>query len=264
MEGTKLLSFKEPIHEIELHVWSIPILTLENSPYQRKMSTDIRNKLASSLTVGMLGMLTVVQVDGQWLVVDGQHRRSAFIKAKGNAEVICLEIPAEFRYHALLFNIEKADQIKDSCLKVYHMYEDLAEKNPERTEKWLQQYLLGKPYYASLAYAYVMNELSSPSLVETAVKKFDDWLELPLSEAIHVRRNRGEAIAYLAKTVNEVAERDGLIGQGSHLLKSSIMSKTTMALWGRAKRTDNGFDQAIQAMLEHILQNDWSWLGGPK
>ena len=109
-----------------------------------------------------------------------------------------------------------------------------------------------------------MNELASPSLVKTAIKKFDDWLELPLAEAIHIRRSRGEAIAYLAKTVNEVAERDGLIGQGSHLLKSSIMSKTTMALWGRAKSTDNGFDQAIQAMLEHILNNDWSWLGGPK
>jgi len=260
--AVKIAEWQEPIHGEKLILWSIPYMELEISPYQRKESTNLRNKLAASINIGFFSPLLVVRKEEKWLIIDGQHRKHAFMRAKGNFPMQCIEIPEKFMYYPLIFNIEKSDQIKDICVKVHAMYLDFVDNSGDKTERDLTEFLMDNPYYISLSFAHVEFELSSPSLVETSVKKFDDWAEGSLAETIYERRKRGELIANLAQTVEEVAERDGICGQAAFQLKKAIISKTNVGLWGRKRSIDETFDEAIAMMVDFILTKDWSFLAG--
>jgi ParB family chromosome partitioning protein len=185
----------------------------------------------------------------------------AFMRAKGSFPMTAIEIPVEFLDYVLIYNIEMADKIKDTCVKAHAFYLEKVSLWGEKLERELSPYLLGNPYYISLAFAHVENELASPSLVETAVKKFDTWVELPLFEALEERRRRGQMIASLAAAVNDAAINAGIEGSGAHELKKSIISKTNVALWGKKRSIEENFNDAILMMIEHINSTDWSFLG---
>jgi hypothetical protein len=257
----KICDFQDPVHGIPLALWEIDYMELKNSPFQRVESTNLRNKLAQSINVGFFVPLLIVFKDGVPLIVDGQHRYHAFMRAKGAFPILCIEIPERFMYNALIYNIEASDKIKDTCTKVHSMYNHFVIETPEKSEKTLAEYLLDTPYYISLAFAYVDYELSSPSLVETVVKKFDGWIDAPLPVAAEERQRRGQAIAKLEATVNEVAARDGIGGSGAFQLKSAIVSKSSGALWGRKRNVGEDFHYALGMLTEHILISDWSFLG---
>lgn len=256
-----LATFEEPVNGITLRLWSIHYEKLRVSPFQRVESTNLRNKLAQSIAVGFFVPLLVVRIGDEFLIVDGQHRYHAFIRAKGNFPMLCIEIPEEFMYKALIYNIESPDKIKDTCTKVYSVYSHFVEDKPEEIETFMAPYTLDNPHYITLAYAYTEFELSSPSLVETVVKKFDRWLVTPLAEAAMERRLRGELVAKVEQAVNDVALRDGITGQGAFQLKSAVVSKSSGALWGRKRNVDEDFHYALGMLIEQIYGNDWSFLG---
>lgn len=257
MDYRVIAEWNEPINGAPLRLIEIQWTDLKNSPFQRAESTGLKNKLASSITHGFFVPLLVVRYNGEWVIVDGQHRKAAIMKAKGNIMVTCIEVPLSFMYQPLIYNVEMGDKIKDTCLKVHALYCQLAMEQPETLELSIAPMLLNSPHFATLAFAHVENELSSPSLVETAVKKFDDWTKLPLNESIEERRSRACMVADLEASVNSVAARDGF---REHPLKAAVITKTNVALWGKARNVSEEFSTAIQMMIDHIESSDWSFL----
>lgn len=251
----QICTFTEPVHEIELTLWKIDLFELKTSPFQRKESDNFVKKLSNSIGLGFFAPLLVVNDEGEWIVIDGQHRIAALLKAKGNFPVPCIELPKRFMLHALTYNVELADKIKDICTKGYYLYSYFVENYPESTEQKLSDYFFSSPYYVSLAFAYIQHGLSSPSLVETSVKKFDDWIDLTLPQCRDERERRGYLISSLENTVNNV-------GFSDYFLKQAIISKTNKALWGNKRKLNETFENGINQMIDHIESTDWSFLGG--
>ncbi len=259
-EPRLLTTWIDPVTKAELRLWEISPFSLELSPFQRPESSLLKNRLAKSISIGFFCPIIIVRKDNQWFVVDGQHRVAGFKKSQGNFPMVAVEIPEEFMYYCMLFNIEMADKIKDICAKTYEVYANFYTYSPTIPERDIAKYIENMPSYITLAYAYVDYGLASPSLVETAVKKFDGWTDLPFSRAHFERQTRGELVARLENAVNTAAETYGIAGSGAHQLKKSIVSKTTMALWGRARNVEETFEDGISMMVQHIDTFDWGFL----
>lgn len=254
-----LTTFTEPVHGIECSIYMVSPFELQRSPFQRGESTNFVKKLAQSISIGFFAPPLVVRdEEGNFVIIDGQHRLAAMLKAKGNFPIPVIELPRRYMYYALTYNVELSDKIKDICTKGYYIYDHFARETPEAKESSLDDYFLGMPHYMTLSFAFMEHGLHSPSLVEVPTKKLDDWTDLPLHAARENRVERGHLIALLENAVNQAAKDAGF---SEHLLKQAIVSKTNMALWGRKRNVDEAFNEGIDKMIGHIETTDWSFLG---
>lgn len=256
-------SFVCPITKKTLIFTTLPYIKLMPGRYQRELSTTFSGKMSKSMVNGFLVPILVTPVDDEhYEVIDGQHRLYTMgnLGCQPDTLIPCVVLPPEYRDLPLIYNIEKDDNIKDICTKLYHLYIDHVENNPDETEMDLQSSALGQPYYITLAVAHREKGLESPSMVESVVKKLDrDFLPVELSEALDVRRVMADQVKALDLLVAETAGRYHIT---DYNLKKSIISKTSMDLWGRTRNLSETFDEGMDKIMAAIKSTDWSWMAG--
>lgn len=254
------MQFNEPVKSQTFSFELIARSALELSPYQRSFASALVNKLTTSISNGFLVPVLMVRKDGKNLIVDGQHRLRAADKVLQNDyQVPCIVLPEAFLDLPLTYNIEQKDNIRDITTKVHSLYVDYTAKSPEIEENSLGKAVLYTPYYLSIAFAFMEYALSSPSLVESAVKKLDrEFLPKPLSEAIIERREMGYLVRNLEDVVYEQTEKYAI---KDYNLKMAIISKSSQALWGR-KRVKEDFYEGMSMLTDQIRNTDWSWMAG--
>ncbi len=249
------MKYKEPVKKEELEFKLVKLSDLKIHEYQRDLSSGLVSKLANSLWNGFI-MPLIVNKDME--ILDGQHRYIALkekILNDENPEVPVIVVPGTWEEIPLYLNIEKGDNVKDKCTKLYKLYMDKFMDDPSLKESELNPACQWQPYLWTLAFAYVEGNLPSPSLVETTIKKFDGGLDLCLDESIDIRRSRAEKVCRLADLVNEIASENGF---RDFNLKKAVLTKSTSALWGRSRTLGLEFDQAIQELEDQISMTDWS------
>ncbi len=258
-----MFHFNEPVHQIGCAFGMVPRTLLKVSPYQRDKSSNLVTKLVPSVGEGFVIPVLVVEVDGLFEVIDGQHRLESLDKhCSGNYEVPCIIVPLKFRDLFLMFNIEKSDNIKDKATKIYSFYIQQLKNGTPATEQDLAKVFVYQSYAISIAFAYKEFDLASPSLVESAVKKFDnkDFLRDALDEAVTVRRHRGKRIKALEQRVLEICAD---VGVTDFSLRKSIITISTGNLWGRKRNILEDFDSGMDKLLEQIGESaQRSWLAG--
>lgn len=260
MQAEKICIFTEPINDIELELWFIPATMLKVSSYQRKFSKPLMHKIARSIAKGFFTPLLVILEDDTWQIVDGQHRWGAIINVKGNVSIPCIRIPERFKDYALIYNVEKSDDIKDRCRKVYEMYSNFVLDYPERPENFIAEYI-PEPHLLSLSFAHMENGVTTLSLVETCIKKFDFFLDTKMQIAISTRQHRGTLVAMLIEAIKDAALSAGVT---DYFVKQSIMGKTNKALWEGKRQVDVPFDEGMEKSIAHIQDTDWGFLNNFK
>ncbi len=258
------MTFVEPIRGVECTFEMIIRTSLVPSPYQRDLGTALVNKLLTSVDIGFIVPILVVQNNGVYEVIDGQHRLAAADKLKGREPyfVPCIILPERFKDRPLFFNIEKSDNIRDQATKVYNLYNHFLETAPDTIETTLAGSCGYMSYLISVAFAYREFEISSPSLVEPPCKKLDakSFLGEPLSTAVHIRRNRGMLLRDLESAVNRVCEENSI---KDFQLKNAIISQSSQRIWGsRVRHVDSSFEDGIQELITAIEDGNWSWMAG--
>lgn len=256
--------FTEPVRDVECRFELIDRTALVMSPYQRDLATTLVNKLLVSVDQGFIVPLLVVEVDGMFEVIDGQHRLAAVDKLKGRESysVPCIVLPERFKERPLFFNIEKSDNIRDQATKIYNLYNHFIETAPEMNERALAPACGFMSYLISIAFAYKEFDISSPSLVEPPCKKLDakDFLDNSLVDAVIVRRNRAMLIRDLENAVNQAANDYNV---KDFQLKTAMVSQASQRLWGaRVRHVDQSFEDGITDLIEEIKNSDWSWMAG--
>jgi len=253
---------------------------LELSPFQRDLSSGTVNKLRRSIErLGFLIPLVVVEVDkslaeklklpaGKFLVVDGQHRFKAGL-ACGMEKFPCVITKRSVLNFPLHLNIEKADNVKDKATKVHRLYLRALEFSPETSEVSAFQLALEQDgsYVIPLAFGYCEKGLKSPSLVEDFVKKCASWTELPLKEAVALRRKEGEMLAGLEAVITFTAETHGI---SDFVLKKTMLAIAMKERFGeaRGKRTlvniDVDMQTAVSELGKVLTEKDWQFLTAKK
>jgi len=263
--------FKPEIHWISANKLYI-------SPFQRPPSEALVKKLKASIEeVGFITPLVVVPLNDAlkrklgmseevkgFLVVDGQHRYKAGLQL-GMEAFPCIIAPKEILNYPLHLNIEKPDNIKDKAEKIYNFYLRACYMSPSASEVMALEPALkhDNPAVIPIAFAYREAGLRSPSLVEDLCKKVAYLSELPLEEAIKVRREEAEALKSLEDTLTGVAE---VYGVKDFLLRKSMLAIAMKDEFGevRGKRTyiniDTDLRSAISRISQRLTEKDWQFL----
>jgi len=261
------MQFVDPITGDHYEFKHIPITQLFPGEYQRELSTGLVGKLAKSMIHGFFTPLMVIEkhIDDVLVyeIIDGQHRYGAIMKmASGTAiEVPCIVMPSKFKELPLIFNIEKSDNIKDICAKLYHYYINMVENfGAEVTEQAMQNATLGLPYYITLSIAYKEFGIKSPSLVESIAKKLDTaYFAAAVGDAYGYRQTMAQSIVTLERAVEAACEKFHIKDAN---LKKSIVSKTATDLgWSRIT-PDCNFLEGIDLMIAKIESSNWGWMAG--
>lgn len=216
---------------VKLGQWEFRLIPSEKlyvSNLQRKPSKPHIKNLAESISnVGFISVLTVVEGDnGKYIIVDGQHRYLAGLEV-GMKEFPCLVIPKEMEYKLQNFNIEKAPSISEKVYVAGRIYETLLEKEPNKNEADLEDYI-DESSYITLHY-FVENSENSRGLSSwnSLIALSDYFFEEPLKEASKERKRRGKILAEevapiileIADMIKERTEGQWTIAQAISLVK---------------------------------------------
>lgn len=240
--------------------------------YQRTLSNTFTNKLLNSLDFGFVVPLLVVPVEnGNYAVIDGQHRLAAFRKlhnVQADTALPAIILPRQYKNIPLMFNIEHGDSLKDKLEKVWSLYLDHVQQ--ASSEKDLSRAVNFEFYLISLGFAYAEKGLKTPSLVESAVKKLDNeylgerledgtWAALSMQEALSERRRHAARIVELENAILSIADKYHVTDYNA---KKSILSTSINNLWGRKRKLDVSFDDGMDSIFSMLENTDWAFLEG--
>lgn len=259
-----MFEFTEPVLKEQLAFAMIKFTNLRPGHYQRTLSTTFAGQMTKSMINGFICPILVCEDgEGGYEVLDGQHRIYALSSLGANVEteVPCIILPPKFKNLPLIFNVEKDDNIKDICSKLHSLYVEFVDKfGEEMQENALAGSAMGQPYYITLAFAHMEFGLESPSLVESVVKKLDrDFFHETLLDSVDARRVMAAKAKELEQVVAAIALKFRIT---DYNLKKSIISKSSMEIWGRARSASETYFEGMDMLIKKIEETNWSWMAG--
>ena len=257
------VKFKDPVAGVKLTFALLSVEQLVESPFQRRLSQGHVQRILANSGRGFFRPLLVVPTkdndaeDEKFVVVDGQHSLAALRQlCPSSAQIPCIILPPGYEHYALLYNVEKADNLQDRCTKAYRLMQDFVRTCPQEPERILEPYINAKPHLLTLAFAAEEQQATGLSVVEFVIQRLDNWLDMSLKDACGVRRMYGSQVALLINTVNEVAKAFDV---SDYHARAMIVTKAAKSLWGN-RPPDISFTDAINALIETIQATDWSFL----
>jgi len=238
----------EPVKKQKLAIAYFNVDELEIPPFQRDVSESLRKHLEIAIDkLGFLTPIVVVPKDGKYYVVDGMHRLEA-VRSLGVKEIIAVIADESLYHHILEFNTEKPPTIRDKAKQAYRLYQDILSAEPETIEEDLFTYLKD-PCLITLGFAIEeINSKFPAGFYDDFVGKIDQFLTLPLSEAVAERRKRAELIVQLNEVVTE---KYGEFQWDNPLMKGDIVRKAIQRAYGvRVRSIEDDFYTAIERVME--------------
>jgi ParB family chromosome partitioning protein len=240
----EIASFQEPVKNRTLSLCLLDVKEVEIPHFQRDLSETLKGRLKTAIEkLGFLVPIIVVQREGKFYVIDGQHRFFA-LRELGVDEILAIVVDEELYHYFLELNTEKPPNVKEKSKQAYRLYMELFKENDSQLEEDLIDYF-EKPEYITLG--FTIEELEpkfSASFYESFVSKIDKFLRLPLSSAVEERRNRAKALFELNKLVNE---KYAEFGWDNALLKGEIIKKAVQKAYGvRVRTIPDDFYTAIE------------------
>ena len=250
-----LAEYNEPIKGIPIKFALIPVGEIKRPPFQRDLSDLLVKRLFISME--KLGFLHPIIVypdtdSGEgFYVIDGQHRLEA-AKMLGAKELPALIIPKELALNIMEFNTEKPPNIREKSAQAYRLYNTFLEKNPSMEELELAFYI-EEPSYITLG--FVLEELNKKfpaGAFESLLKKIDEFLSLPLLEAVKERRRRAQKVYEVGQVLNEVYENLGL---NNALMKTELLRKAVQKVYGkRVRKIEDDFYTALEKVKKALKE----------
>ncbi|MGC8912181.1 MAG: ParB/RepB/Spo0J family partition protein [Nitrososphaeria archaeon] len=242
----ELAKFLEPVKKQECKFCILKIDEINIPPIQRDLSESLRKQLELAIDkLGFLIPIIVSEKDGNYYVIDGQHRLEA-LRSLGVSEVLAIVVDENYYKYILDFNTEKAPNIKEKSKQTYRLYKEILEEDPETNEESLFT-LVKEP--ALITFGFAIEEYDSKfpaSFYESFVSKIDNFINYPLKEAADERRKRAEALISLNQVVNE---KYAEFGWDNALLKGEIIRKAVQKAYGvRVRTIGDSFYDAIEAV----------------
>jgi len=268
--GAVLAAYREPLGGHTLLFAALPVEKVEPTVFQRDVSDAHVLKLTRAMdkTRRYLDPIIAVRDPEGFRTPNGGHRLTA-LKELGAKSVLALIVPErEVAYQILALNIEKAHNLREKALEVVRMYRDLAGIGPSRKEP---EFALEfeEPQLVTLGFAYEKRGRLSGSAYAPALKKVDQYLDQPLSEAIAERERRAQMVLDLDEAVSAAVERLKERGLTSPYLKAFVVARINPLRF--IKGDPPPFDELLATMTKRargmdpckIRSEDLARSGGP-
>ncbi len=223
--GAVLATYKEPLGGHTLMLVAVPVEQVAPTPFQRDVSDAHVRKLTVAMdkTKRFLDPLILVRHDSGYHTPNGNHRLTA-LKELGAKSVLGLLVPErEVAYQILALNIEKAHNLRERAIEVVRMYRDLAGFSTQKESEYQLEF--DEPSLATLGFAYEQRGRLSGGAYNPAIRKVDEWLDLPLPKAVVERERRARLLLELDDAVGEAVKGLKEAGLTSPYLKAFVVAR---------------------------------------
>jgi ParB family chromosome partitioning protein len=197
--GTAIGAYREPLSGRPLLLASLPIGSVEPTPFQRDLSPTHTKRLARKIeeSGSFLDPLIVVWGSGGALWTPNGRHRLASAKVLGLRQVTALVSPDEdLAFRILALNTEKAHNLKDRSLEVIRMARELALRRKRAKESEFAAEF-EEPQLLTLGLAYEENKRFGGGAYGPLLKKVDRFSERTLA----------------ARGLGRAADRDRRLGE---------------------------------------------------
>jgi ParB family chromosome partitioning protein len=267
--GAVIGSYRDPFGGRGIVLAVLPLDRVEPTPYQRDPSdAHVKRLMTVVEAVGsFIDPIVVIRKDGRYWTPNGNHRREALRKL-GARSITALVLPdPEIAFKILALNTEKAHNLREKSLEVIRMARALADEKAGTEAE--HAFDFEQPQFLTLGVCYEERPRFSGGAYQSVLKRIDDFLDLPLREAIRERRRRGRALLKVDDGVAAIVEK--LKGRGfvSPYLRPFVVARVNPIRFSKATSFD--FDEVIEKMrasaakfnVERIRQEDVARAGGP-
>lgn len=247
---TEVLEFRDPQKRQPLAVRTVRKADLEVISHQRKpRASHLKSLTASIERIGFVTPLIVVERDGRYVIIDGQHRFQAATEL-GVKEFPVVIVPQELARRMMSLNVEKDLNIRERCqiaLSIYRSYLDEApamkEDDGEITDT------VENVHHVTLGLAYEGNGRLAGGAFEGVLKKVDGSTDRALSDAYEIRQARADQVLEAAKLVKRVEDAMKEQGIWHSMARYQIISYADPA---KRARKPQEFEKAFPKFLSKL------------
>jgi ParB family transcriptional regulator, chromosome partitioning protein len=246
--GAALAVYRDPLGGHWQVLASLPIDTVEPTPFQRDLSDPHVKRLTAVLEAldrFLDPIIAVRSEDGRYWTPNGNHRLAS-LKKLGAKSVVALVLPEpEVAYKILALNTEKAHNLREKSLEVVRMARDLAGKDSLAEKDYALEF--EEAAFLTLGMCYEKNGRFAGGGYHPVLKRVDTFLAKPLAAALEVRTKRSERLMELEQAVSEAMAALKARGFESPYLRAFVVARINPLRFQRGAKAE--FDETIDKML---------------
>jgi ParB family chromosome partitioning protein len=252
--GAALGAYREPLSGRPMLLASLPIKSVEPTPFQRDLSPTHTKRLARKIeeSGSFLDPLIVVRgEDGKLWTPNGRHRLAA-AKVLGLKQITALISPDEdLAFKILALNTEKAHNLKDRSLEVIRMARVLAVRQPRAKESSFETEFEA-PELITLGLVYEQQKSFAGGAYSPFLKKLDRFSSRTLAASLREREGYASRLLEIDVRVKEIIE--GLKSRGfrSPYLRNYVVARINPVRFVRAKKGETKPPMPMGAALTRM------------
>ncbi len=247
--GEVLARYKDPLFGKPVLFAVLPLDKVERTAFQRDVSQAHVDKMVDAMkrTGAYLDPVIAVHDDkgGGYRSPNGGHRLAALARM-GARSVTALVVPDDkIAFKILALNTEKAHALKEKALEAIRMLRALA---PFGGSESAFAGELEEPSLVTIGAAYEKRPRLSGSAYSPLTKRCDDWLDVPVDEAVTERERRADKLLAFDDEVTPLVNALKAKGIDSPGLRQVVLSRL-VHLPPRGQRLSGSFDDVFDGAI---------------
>ena len=269
--GSVLGQYNDPFGGHPLLLVALPVTIVEPTPYQRDPSeAHVKRLMAVLEKIGLfLDPIIAIRHEDRYWTPNGNHRLQA-LKKLGARTVIALLVPdPRVAFKILALNTEKAHNLREKSLETIRMARALAAARGTKADHESSfAFEFEQPAFLTLGTAYEERPRLSGGAYQSILRRIDEFLDEPMSDAMKERQRRGRKILKLDDAVSAAVEKLKAKGLTSPYLKPFVVARVNYTRFSKATSFD--FDETLDKIIasaqkfntDKVSQQDVAKAGG--
>jgi len=219
------LVLRDPLSRRRVTIRVVPARRLSVVGHQRKARPAHLKALASSMErLGFVTPLTVVERDGAYVIIDGQHRFQVGLEL-GMQQFPVVVVPGDLAPKMMSLNVEQPLNIRERATIALSIYREALDRHPAMAEDDGELAdAIESAHLVTLGLAYERSGRLAGSAFEPILKKCDGFLDVALDQAYQVRQGRAQRVLDAAAAVKAVEEALKAKGAWHSMARYQIIS----------------------------------------
>ncbi len=236
--GAPIGAYHEPLGGRALLLASLPLASVQPTPFQRDLSPTHAKRLAQKIdeTQAFLDPIIVVRgEDGRLWTPNGRHRLAA-AKVLGMKQITALVSPDEaLAYRILALNTEKAHNLKDRSLEVIRMARSLARSRGREPETQFAAEFEA-PELLTLGVVYERSPRFAGGAYSAFLKKVDRFSDRGLAASLRAREDYAARLEEIDARVKSLVAALQARGFKSPYLRNYVVARINPVRFHKVKK----------------------------
>ena len=235
--GAALAAYRDPYGGSPLVVASLPLRSIEATPFQRDLSKVHADRLSDAIGAVGIFLDPVIAVPGPdgFTSPNGRHRLAAAKKLGLRAVSALVVADPQIAYRILPLNTEKAHNLRDRSMEVIRMARSLAKEQPRSKEKD-HAVAFEAAYFLTLGTAYEERGRFAGSSYQSMLRRVDLFLDGTLPAALRQRDQWGRRLLDIDDRVAAHVKTLQAMGFKSPYLRAVVVARCNPVRWIPQKR----------------------------